>query len=176
MALVTPIALVIGYFAVPSRIKQTTLTLPYYLSLAPFYLWLAVMMIQPHKEERFLFPIYPLISLCGAITLDICQKIFFRVKSAILKINTATHYLNHTTFIAVFVVIMTVLLNGSRIYALYSNYHAPMDTFMEVSWNDTFETDWMNFYFLQLSTSRDILGNPNSKETINVCIGKDWYR
>lgn len=133
MALVTPIALVIGYFAVPSRIKQTTLTLPYYLSLAPFYLWIAVMMVQPHKEERFLFPIYPLVSLCGAITLDICQKIFFRIKSAILKINTATHYLNHTTFIAVFVVVMTVLFNLSRIFALYRNYHAPMDTFMEVS-------------------------------------------
>lgn len=133
MALATPIALVIGYFAVPSRIKQSTLTLPYYLSLAPFYLWLAVMMLQPHKEERFLFPVYPLISLCGAITLDICQKIFFRIKSAVLKINTATHYLNHTTFIAVFVVIMTVLLNLSRIFALYRNYHAPMDTFMEVS-------------------------------------------
>ena len=158
MALCTPLAIVIGYFAVPSRTKQTTLTLPYYLSLAPFYLWLAVMMIQPHKEERFLFPIYPLISLCGAITLDICQKIFFRIRTAIVKINTATHYLNHTTFIAVFVVIVSVIFNVSRILALYKNYHAPMDTFME------------------LTTSRDILEDPNSNTPINVCIGKDWYR
>lgn len=158
MALLTPVALVVGHFVVPSRTKQTTLTLPYHLSLLPFYLWLAVMVVQPHKEERFLFPIYPLISLCGAITLDISQKIFFRIKSSIVKINTATHYLNHTTFIAVFVVVVSVLFNVSRILALYRNYHAPMDTFME------------------LSTSRDLWENPNSKEPINVCIGKDWYR
>lgn len=158
LSLLTPLAILIAHFAVPARSKQTTLTLPYYLSLSPFYLWLAVMMIQPHKEERFLYPIYPLISLCGAITLDICQKIFFRIKSAIVKINTATHYLNHTTFITVFVVIMSVLFNVSRILALYRNYHAPMDTFME------------------LSTSRDILEDPNSSRPINVCIGKDWYR
>jgi alpha-1,2-mannosyltransferase len=158
LALVAPVVILIGYFVVPSRTKQTTLTLPYYLSLAPFYLWLAVMMIQPHKEERFLFPIYPLISLCGAITLDTCQKIFFRIRSAIFKINTATHYLNHTTFITVFVVIVSVLFNVSRILALYKNYHAPMDTFME------------------LSTSRDILENPNTKDPINICISKEWYR
>lgn len=158
LALFTPIAVLVGHFAVPSRTKQTTLTLPYYLSLAPFYLWLAVMMIQPHKEERFLFPVYPLISLCGAITLDIGQKIFFRIKSSIMKINTATHYLNHTTFITVLIVVISVLFNVSRILALYRNYHAPMDTFME------------------LTTSRDLLEDPNSKEPINVCIGKDWYR
>lgn len=158
LALFAPLAILIGHFAVPSKTKQTTLTLPYYLSLAPFYLWLAVMMIQPHKEERFLFPVYPLISLCGAITLDIGQKIFFRIKSSIMKINTATHYLNHTTFITVLIVVISVLFNVSRILALYRNYHAPMDTFME------------------LSTSRDLLEDPNSKEPINVCIGKDWYR
>jgi alpha-1,2-mannosyltransferase len=158
LSLITPIAIIVGYFAVPARTKQTTLTLPYYLSLAPFYLWLAVMMLQPHKEERFLYPVYPLISLCGAITLDIGQKIFFRIKSAIFKINTATHYLNHTTFMVVLVVIVSALLNMSRILALYKNYHAPMDTFME------------------LTTSRDILEDPNSNKPINVCIGKDWYR
>lgn len=158
LALLTPIAIVTAYFVVPSRTKQTTLTLPYYLSLAPSYLWLIIMMLQPHKEERFLFPVYPLISLCGAITLDIMQKIFFRIKSFVVNINTATHYLNHTTFITVIVVIISVLFNVSRILALYRNYHAPMDTFME------------------LSTSRDILEDPNSNQPINICIGKDWYR
>lgn len=158
MSLLTPLAIVVAYFAVPAKNKQTTLTLPYYLSLAPFYLWLVVMMLQPHKEERFLFPVYPMISLCGSITLDIFQKIFFRLRTSIMKINIATHYLNHTTFLAVFVVIVSVLFNVSRILALHRNYSAPMDTFME------------------LSTSRDILEDPTSKEPINVCIGKDWYR
>jgi alpha-1,2-mannosyltransferase len=158
LSLLTPIALVIGYFAVPAKTRQPTLTLPYYLSLAPYYLWLAVMTIQPHKEERFLFPIYPLVSLCGAITIDVCQRIFFRIKSALVKINSPTHYLNHTTFITVIFVMLSVALNLSRILALYRNYHAPMDAFME------------------FGTSRDILEDPKSTKEINVCIGKDWYR
>jgi len=29
--------------------------------LAPLYLWLGILTTQPHKEERFLYPIYPLI-------------------------------------------------------------------------------------------------------------------
>lgn len=157
LSLVTPIALLFGYLIVPARTKQSTLNLPYYLSLSPYYLWLAVMMIQPHKEERFLFPIYPMISLCGAITIDVCQKIFFRIRTAIFKITSPTHYLNHTTFITVLFVIISVALNLSRILALYKNYHAPMDVFME------------------LSTSRDIWEDVDAKK-VDVCIGKDWYR
>lgn len=157
LSLLTPVVLLIGYLVVPAKTKQPTLSLPYYVSLSPYYLWLAVMMIQAHKEERFLFPIYPLISLCGAITIDICQRIFFRIKSALVKFTTPTHYLNHTTFITVFVVIISVAFNLSRIMALYRNYHAPMDVFME------------------FSTSRDILEDQNAKK-IDVCVGKDWYR
>lgn len=157
LSLLTPIVLLIGYFVVPAKTKQPTLSLPYYVSLSPYYLWLAVMMLQAHKEERFLFPIYPLVSLCGAITIDVCQRIFFRIKSAIVKFTTPTHYLNHTTFITVIVVIISVTLNLSRIMALYKNYHAPMDVFME------------------FSTSRDVLEDHKSKK-IDVCIGKDWYR
>jgi alpha-1,2-mannosyltransferase len=115
------------------------------------------MMIQPHKEERFLFPVYPMISLCGAITIDVCQKIFFRIRTAVFKSTTVTHYLNHTTFITVIFVIISVAFNLLRIFALYKNYHAPMDVFME------------------LTSSRDILEDIDAKK-IDVCIGKDWYR
>jgi alpha-1,2-mannosyltransferase len=157
LALITPIMLIICWLAVPAK-RAPTLTLPYYLSLSPFYLWIAVMMCQPHKEERFLFPIYPLISLCGAIAIDVIQKLFFRVKIAIFSLNSVTHYLNHSTFIVVFFVVISTMFNVSRILALYKNYHASMDTFME------------------LSNSRDLWEDPYSKEIMNVCIGKDWHR
>lgn len=153
LALLTPIAIVISHFAVPAKSKQTTLSLPYYLSLAPFYLWLVVMMIQPHKEERFLFPVYPMISLAGAITVDCAQKIFYRIKTLIIKSTSVTHYLNHTTFITVLVVLVSLVFNVSRIIAQYRNYHAPMDLFMELN-----------------------QGENNNIKDVNVCIGKDWYR
>lgn len=37
--------------------------------VAPFYLWLAIFSAQPHKEERFMYPAYPLLALNAAIAL-----------------------------------------------------------------------------------------------------------
>lgn len=56
-ALFTPIALICSYFFIPSKAKST-LILPYYVSLSPFFLWMAVFFFQPHKEERYLLPIF----------------------------------------------------------------------------------------------------------------------
>ncbi|TFJ88399.1 hypothetical protein NSK_000748 [Nannochloropsis salina CCMP1776] len=42
-----------------------------FLFVAPAYLWLGVMTTRPHKEERFLFPIYPLLALGGALSLHV---------------------------------------------------------------------------------------------------------
>lgn len=39
------------------------------LRLAPFYLWLGILTAQAHKEERFMFPAYPLLCFNAAITL-----------------------------------------------------------------------------------------------------------
>ncbi|KAG7163517.1 Alpha-1-2-mannosyltransferase ALG9-like [Homarus americanus] len=49
--------------------KNTATYLPFWLSLSPLYLWLTIFMLQPHKEERFLFPVYPLVCLAGTITI-----------------------------------------------------------------------------------------------------------
>lgn len=32
----------------------------------PLYVWMAIFLLQPHKEERFLFPVYGLICFAGA--------------------------------------------------------------------------------------------------------------
>ncbi len=39
------------------------------LLAAPLFVWLAIFVPQPHKEERFLFPVYPLVALAAAATL-----------------------------------------------------------------------------------------------------------
>ena len=39
------------------------------------YLWLLIFWTQAHKEERFLFPAYPLIVLAGALALDTTQRL-----------------------------------------------------------------------------------------------------
>lgn len=38
------------------------------LRLAPLYLWVSILTVQAHKEERFMFPAYPLICFNAAVT------------------------------------------------------------------------------------------------------------
>ena len=49
--------------------RQANPTLSLALRLAPFYLWLGILSAQPHKEERFMYPIYPLICFNAAVTI-----------------------------------------------------------------------------------------------------------
>uniref|UniRef100_A0A336MEI6 Mannosyltransferase n=1 Tax=Culicoides sonorensis TaxID=179676 RepID=A0A336MEI6_CULSO len=158
MALITPIMILTAYIFVPAKSKPT-LHLPYYLSLAPCYIWLVIFTVQPHKEERFLFPIYPLITLCGAISVDIIQKLFYRIKKAVKKLQVGQHYLDHSTFIAVIFVVLSTTPSVSRVLSLYRNYHAPLDLMME------------------LSSLTDIQNNMNNERfQYNFCLAKDWYR
>lgn len=156
LALCVPVLLVLSYMFVPAK-SRSTLNLPPYLSISPLFLWLIVFTIQPHKEERFLFPVYPLITLCGAVSLDILQKLYFRFRTWRKTVPAGAHYLDNTLHIAALIMIVCTIFGISRIFALYKNYHAPMDLMMEfqnIAKNDTFK----------------------KPDISNVCVGKDWYR
>ncbi|KAJ8933722.1 hypothetical protein NQ314_013852 [Rhamnusium bicolor] len=105
----------------------------------------------------FLYPIYPLVCLCGAITVDVIQKLSFRVWSIFKKMPTGTHYLDKTIFVMIVTITVTSWLGVSRVFALYRNYHAPFDLMME-----------LNRYPVEAKIP--------DKAQVNVCIGKDWYR
>ena len=116
------------------------------LSQAPLLLWILVFWTRPHKEERFLFPVYPLICLSGAAVIDSGQKLayFLFVKSK------ARHYLQHTTWLGTITVLASALLSLSRIVALYQGYHGSTDVWMAVN---------------QLEDQPSV-----------VCVGKEWHR
>ncbi|CAH0600166.1 unnamed protein product [Chrysodeixis includens] len=125
---------------------------PYWLDLMPLYLWLAVFMLQPHKEERFLYPVYSMIILAGAISLDCLQKMTFAVGTELFRWRRdreKRHYLAYTGPLMVMFVLAAGLGGVSRTAALYNNYHGPM------------------------SLTRS-LPTPNTELTL--CFGKDWYR
>lgn len=67
---------------------------------------------------RFLFPIYPLICLSGAITLDIIKKLIFRIWSMFKKMPPGTHYLDKTIFVLVATLAITSIL-GKLFKLLY---------------------------------------------------------
>ena len=58
--------------------STSSLRIPRPLLFVGLNLWLAVFFLQPHKEERFLFPAYPLIALAGAVGVDEVQKMWHK--------------------------------------------------------------------------------------------------
>ena len=129
--------------------RGPSIFLPDWLSQAPLHLWLLVFWMQPHKEERFLFPIYPLVCLAGAMVIDSCQKLFYfafvRVKSQ--------HFLAHTRWLGLMAIAITSIISLSRMAALYQGYHGVTDTWMAVN---------------QLEE--------NVQGQTTVCMGKEWHR
>ena len=131
------------------------------------YLWLAVFWLQPHKEERFLFPVYPLICLAAALSVDTIQKLWY----AFLVRVHVRHYLDHTQWISYLFLAVTTLLSFSRIVALYQNYHASMDIWMNLNHlshsEDYFFAGKVCFYSMQHTFSKVKCQNPNSKVKID---------
>ncbi|XP_050071941.1 alpha-1,2-mannosyltransferase ALG9 [Anopheles maculipalpis] len=87
--------------------------------MSPLYLWLLVFVVQPHKEERFLFPVYPFFALGTALLLD---QTFSHMKRAFGQPRST--WANRTMG---FVVLGTAFALGfSRMCANLSNYRAPL--------------------------------------------------
>lgn len=98
-----------------------------------------------------------MICLCGAVAVDIIQKLFFRAWSMIVNIPAGIHYLDRTVFIMITTIVVGAVLGVSRTFSLYKNYHAPLDLMMELN---RFPTE----------------GKLSSNLFVNVCWGKDWHR
>ncbi|XP_050777978.1 alpha-1,2-mannosyltransferase ALG9-like isoform X3 [Gopherus flavomarginatus] len=129
---------------------------PYWLTLAPMYIWILIFFSQPHKEERFLFPIYPLICLCGAVALSSLQKCYhFAFQRYRLE-----HYTVSSNWLALGTVFLFGLLSLSRSVALFKGYHGPLDLYPE---------------FRRIATDPTIHTVPEGRP-VNVCVGKEWYR
>ncbi|XP_064424785.1 alpha-1,2-mannosyltransferase ALG9 isoform X2 [Latimeria chalumnae] len=129
---------------------------PYWLTLSPMYIWILIFFTRPHKEERFLFPIYPLICLCGAVALSALQKCYH----FLFQRYRLEHYTVSSNWLALGTVILFGFLSLSRSIALFRGYHAPLDLYPE---------------FHRIATDPTIHTVPEGRP-VNVCVGKEWYR
>ncbi|VDN17655.1 unnamed protein product [Gongylonema pulchrum] len=120
-------------------------------------LWLAIFFWQPHKEERFLFPIYPLLAVLAAVTLDALP----RVGVYLLGGGSRSFWQG---CIAMWLLIFSVL-SVSRSAALYRNFSAPVEVFKG-----------LNEHLASISNRNISHFTRNNDTVINVCIGKEWYR
>ncbi|GAB1611180.1 alpha-1,2-mannosyltransferase ALG9-like [Argonauta hians] len=130
--------------------------IPLWLSMAPMFIWIAIFFTRPHKEERFLFPIFPFFALGAAISINYIEDIF-RVLFSSKKSSSSNS--GYHVFSVICAGIFT-LLSLSRTLQLYHGYHAPMDVYLEMN---------------QIATKPDVHTISTDKQ-VNVCIGKEWYR
>ncbi|CAH1756269.1 10413_t:CDS:10 [Entrophospora sp. SA101] len=147
VAIISIPGLMITFLVNPDRVCSTSPTagpvfayLFLLFRLVPLYFWLLLLTLQPHKEERFLYVIYPLICFNGSLT-----------KRYIL--NTLT----------ICFLIITGAMSLSRTYALHTNYHAPMEIYKHL-------------YYNEIPKVLAEEGPINHQGTINLCLGKEWYR
>jgi alpha-1,2-mannosyltransferase len=114
--------------------------------LAPFYMWLAIFTLQPHKEERFMYPAYPLLTLNAAVASHILLVALGSVLhgQVIAKIKFG---------IVAATLLLSIVAGLTRVYGLYSAYSAPLRIYSPL-WDEP---------------SPDRAGQ-------NVCFGKEWYR
>lgn len=115
----------------------------------PFYLWLGIFTAQPHKEERFMYPVYPALALNAAISLHILLANFGSTdpRDLVSKIPPQLKLL----FISVFV-IGAIDFGVLRTAGLMTAYSAPLKVYGPLK-----ETGAVQ---------------PGD----NVCLGKEWYR
>jgi alpha-1,2-mannosyltransferase len=117
--------------------------------MSPFYLWLGIFSFQPHKEERFMYPMYPSLALNAAMALHILLAAFGKSnpKSVVGKIPAKLKL-----FIVSSIILASLNIGLARIYGIYSAYSAPLKIY------ETLESGK--------------LGSAGE----SVCFGKEWYR
>ncbi|KAM0343444.1 hypothetical protein ACHAPU_008473 [Fusarium lateritium] len=122
--------------------------------LSPFYMWLFIFSWQPHKEERFMYPVYPFLSLNASISL-------YMILTALGKSDPKTLVGKIPAKLKLLVVTATVLLSVDvallRVYGIWSAYSGPMKIYSP------------------------LLKDTNDKAPVGhdediVCLGKEWYR
>ncbi|KAI1133223.1 glycosyltransferase family 22 protein [Nemania abortiva] len=122
--------------------------------LAPFYMWLAIFTLQPHKEERFMYPVYPFLALNAAIAFHIVLSAFggSDPKTIIGKIPARLKLL-----VVISVLLLSLDLGLTRIVGIYTAYSAPLKIYK--------------------SLGAGVIGEQGiGGRRDNVCFGKEWYR
>lgn len=117
--------------------------------VTPFYLWLAIFTLQPHKEERFMYPAYPALVLNAAMT---CHIILANLgsndpKDLMSKIPVQLRLLGIVGF-----VLAATAIAAFRTLGTMTAFGAPLSIYEPL-------------HRAGVSQAGD-----------QVCLGKEWYR
>lgn len=97
--------------------------------LLPMHVWLAVVLPRPHKEERFLFPIYPALCL-GAALLSVTM-----VDAAYRRFYRRSMKWRFAIWVQAAIWLPAVLISTSRTVALSKYYSAPLQVYSQLRYH-----------------------------------------
>lgn len=118
--------------------------------LSPFYLWLGIFSFQPHKEERFMYPMYPALALNASMALHLILAAFGNTdpKTFVGKIPPKVKLAVVSSLM-----LASVDLGAARVFGIISAYSAPFRIYEPLQER------------LVATYGGDL-----------VCLGKEWYR
>ncbi|KAJ0424821.1 hypothetical protein BJY00DRAFT_326030 [Aspergillus carlsbadensis] len=117
--------------------------------ISPFYMWFGIFTIQPHKEERFMYPAYPFLALNAAIS--------FHIVLSYISSSNPKELIGRVPAKLKLAAVMSVILlaiNGGllRTLGMVTAYNAP------------------------LKVLEPLGGLEMVRPGDSICFGKEWYR
>ena len=128
-----------------------------FLGLLPMYVWMAIVLPRPHKEERFLFPIYPMLCFGAAVTVDEVLTVMSRLFARNRLTNQGSESSSGLMF-GMLAVAPLAIISISRSMALHHHYTAPLALYQNL--------------FQHIINSPQ----PANGGMHHVCTGGEWYR
>lgn len=96
--------------------------------LTPFYLWLTIFTLQPHKEERFMYPAYPCLAINAAMALHIIlanlDSLPLPAITRPLRLPVILAFVATALALSAFRTVGTMTAYGAPL-AIYAPLHAP---------------------------------------------------
>ncbi|EGN93107.1 glycosyltransferase family 22 protein [Serpula lacrymans var. lacrymans S7.3] len=152
------------------------------LRLAPMYVWIGILTAQAHKEERFMFPAYPMICFNAAVALYLIRG---WMEVAYVKLTKSQYQASRSIMFSnmtLSVIATSGLLSLSRLLALWNYYHASLSVYYRFEaaelprlLNDTGlislpppNTEESEQFVVDLSPVKEL--------NLSLCIGKEWHR
>lgn len=96
-----------------------------------YLLWLAVFTAQAHKEERFMYPIYPALTLSSAIAIELSFRLAEPLTKRMSSIVHRPDVLQTTLKISF--LLLSSSLSLFRIWSMVTSYSAPLHFFPNLS-------------------------------------------
>nr|KAF8634960.1 hypothetical protein AX15_000686 [Amanita polypyramis BW_CC] len=182
-------ALIITYYIDRQRLGTYTPGIdqssPYTLltiRLVPFYLWFGIFTLQAHKEERFMFPVFPLLCFNAAVTVYLVrgwqEVIFIKITKSPYRASRSSLFRKFTLA----VVVSAGILSLSRIVAMRKYYGAPMLLPYRLQYEELPRLLNVTGYLPEIPPGMheeevpQIDLSPIKEFNLRLCLGKEWHR